>query len=330
VPEHWHAFGERRSPLAVTSPRNAATPAGAMLNYLYALAEVECRIALLAVGLDPGLGWAHRDAPYRSAAALDLLEALRPAVDAFLLDLLEHRTFSRREFAELRTGQVRLMPELARELASLTLPRWEQEAAAHARTVATILAGAAGVGVRVPGAGSRGARGKGRATLGRRASRRHRGAASVAGACRECGAPLEEAGRAYCQACLPTFKAERTERLVAAARRVMAEMRASPDDPAKRPEAIAKRVAAHRARLEAARAWEREHPGPYDRETYLREILPRLQEVTVTQIVRATGLSQSYCWQVRAGRRVPHPMYWGALASLPSRPESGAMRTRLR
>jgi CRISPR/Cas system-associated endonuclease Cas1 len=87
VAEHWRAFGERQSPLA-TSPRKAVTPAGAMLNYLYALAEFECRLALLAVGLDPGLGWAHRDAPYRDSAALGVLEALRPEVDAHLLQLL--------------------------------------------------------------------------------------------------------------------------------------------------------------------------------------------------------------------------------------------------
>ena len=53
MPEHWCSFGERHSPLT-TSPRRAATPAGAILNYLYALAEFECRLALLAVGLDPG------------------------------------------------------------------------------------------------------------------------------------------------------------------------------------------------------------------------------------------------------------------------------------
>ncbi|MGH9195010.1 MAG: CRISPR-associated endonuclease Cas1, partial [Acidimicrobiia bacterium] len=60
VPRHWLTFGDRHSPLSA-SPRKAATPASAILNYLYALAEFECRLAVLAVGLDPGLGWAHRD-----------------------------------------------------------------------------------------------------------------------------------------------------------------------------------------------------------------------------------------------------------------------------
>ncbi|MGH9322196.1 MAG: CRISPR-associated endonuclease Cas1, partial [Vicinamibacteria bacterium] len=84
IPKHWSVFTERQSPLS-TSARKAVTPAGAMLNYLYALAESECRLALLAVGLDPGLGWAHRDAPYRDSAALDLLEPLRPLVDDYVM-----------------------------------------------------------------------------------------------------------------------------------------------------------------------------------------------------------------------------------------------------
>jgi CRISPR-associated endonuclease Cas1 len=120
VPEHWLAFGERQSSLS-TSGRKASTPAGAILNYLYALAEFECRLALLAVGLDPGLGWAHRDAPYRDSAALDLLEPLRPEVNAFVHRLIATRTFSRREFVETRDGQVWLAAELARALGNSTL-----------------------------------------------------------------------------------------------------------------------------------------------------------------------------------------------------------------
>jgi len=150
VPKHWLTFGDRHSPLSA-SPRKAATPASAILNYLYALAEFECRLAALAVGLDPGLGWAHRDTPYRDSAALDLLEALRPAVDEHLLDLLETRTFSRKEFAELPNGQVRLMPNLAHVLATSTLPTWERMASSRAEIVAKILATSATAASVFPG-----------------------------------------------------------------------------------------------------------------------------------------------------------------------------------
>src|SRR5262249_34616169 len=55
MPAHWRTNGSRVSPLT-GSPRLAASPAHALLNYLYALLEVEARVACLTVGLDPGLG----------------------------------------------------------------------------------------------------------------------------------------------------------------------------------------------------------------------------------------------------------------------------------
>lgn len=313
VPEHWLLFGERQSPLS-TSARKAASPIGAILNYLYVLAEFECRLALLAVGLDPGLGWAHRDVPYRDSAALDLLEALRPAVDAYVLELVTSRTFSRREFAELATGQVRLMPELARSLATSTLATWERLASSHAEAIAKSLAKAAGGSVRIPGRASRGSHGKGRATLGRRAG--GGGPATIRSACRTCGVILGATDRIYCPECVPGFKEERTKKLVSAARAVLAEMRGSANDPAQTAEAKAKRVTAYQQRKEAARAWEQANPGPHDPELYRSEILPGLAAVTLPQMMRATGLTSGYCWKIRRGDRMPHPMYWERLRAL--------------
>jgi hypothetical protein len=288
-----------------------------LLNYMYALAESECRLALLAVGLDPGLGWVHRDAPYRDSAALDLLEPLRPAVDDYVMRLLETRTFSRREFAELPTGQVRLMPDLARSLAA-TLPTWERMASVEAQMVAKLLAKSARGAVRIPGAATRGASGKGRSTLARRSAKAPSKPRLVPNACRQCGLILIGYERQYCEDCLPKFKDQRTEKLVGAARAALAEMRASPNDPAKAPEAVAKRVAAHAERRRAALLWEKENPGPHDVELFRREIAPALLDATLPQMMRATGLSSGYCWRIRRGDRVPHPMYWTALASLTS------------
>lgn len=50
-----------------------------------------------------------------------------------------------------------------------------------------------------------------------------------------------------------------------------------------------------------------------------RNILPGLAEVTVPQMMRATGLSSIYCWRIRRGERVPHPMYWEPLTRLTAR-----------
>jgi hypothetical protein len=41
--------------------RLAASPVNAILNYLYALLEAECRLAIAALGLDPEMGVLHMD-----------------------------------------------------------------------------------------------------------------------------------------------------------------------------------------------------------------------------------------------------------------------------
>jgi len=38
-----------------------------------------------------------------------------------------------------------------------------------------------------------------------------------------------------------------------------------------------------------------------------------LAGATLPQMMRATGLTSGYCWKIRRGERIPHPMYWGAL-----------------
>jgi len=84
VPDHWKTFGGRVSPLT-GSPRLAANPPNAILNYLYALLESEARLAICALGLDPGLGVLHVDAPARDSLACDVMEPIRPQVDEYLL-----------------------------------------------------------------------------------------------------------------------------------------------------------------------------------------------------------------------------------------------------
>ena len=58
--EQWLTFGPRASQLT-GGPFRATTPGNALLNYLYAVLESEMTIALLAAGLDPGIGMFHVD-----------------------------------------------------------------------------------------------------------------------------------------------------------------------------------------------------------------------------------------------------------------------------
>jgi CRISPR-associated endonuclease Cas1 len=83
VPDHWRAFRNRVSPLT-GSPRLAANPVNAILNYLYAILESETRLAIAALGLGPGLGVLHMDAPSRDSLAFDVMEPVRPMVDEYV------------------------------------------------------------------------------------------------------------------------------------------------------------------------------------------------------------------------------------------------------
>jgi CRISPR-associated endonuclease Cas1 len=312
VPAHWLVVGDRHSPLS-SSPRRAVTPAGAIFNYLYALAESECRLAALAIGLDPGLGWTHRDTPYRDSAALDLLEAIRPEVDVYVSHLLSERTFARREFVEQSTGQVILSPPLARSLASSSLLLWERAIAPVAEEVARLTAAGAASPIRVRTRLTQADRKRGRARPNGRLEQ------IPSSPCRICGVTLANPDRAYCDSCLPTMDRDRTKKLAAAGRETLAAMRASADDPARTPEALAKLAATSRSRMLAIRSWEREHGKVIDSQRYEAVILPSIRTLTVPALMAATSLSQHYCWQVRTGRKRLHPMHWDAVRAMADR-----------
>ena len=138
VPDHWLNFRLRTSP-HTKSPRAAANPANAMLNYLYAILEAETRIAAMAMGLDPGLGLYHADQRYRDSLACDLMEPVRPAVDSHLLGLLQTRSFRKTDFFENRQGVCRVMPSVTQQLA-LTSAKWSRSIAPVVERVAQTLA----------------------------------------------------------------------------------------------------------------------------------------------------------------------------------------------
>jgi hypothetical protein len=120
VPDHWRVFGTRISPLS-GSPRSAASPANAMLNYLYAILESEVRLGSAILGLDPGLGMLHTDKPNRDSLACDLMEPIRPQIDAYVWDWITREYLKREWFFEQRNGNCRLMGPFAVQLAESTL-----------------------------------------------------------------------------------------------------------------------------------------------------------------------------------------------------------------
>jgi CRISPR-associated protein Cas1 len=87
------------------------------------------------MGLDPGIGVLHVDTPNRDSLACDLMEVVRPQVDAFLLDWITRETLKREWFFEQRDANCRLMAELAIKL-SETAPTWGRAVAPLAEWVA--------------------------------------------------------------------------------------------------------------------------------------------------------------------------------------------------
>jgi CRISPR-associated endonuclease Cas1 len=291
VPEHWHNYGVRRSPLnRGASPRNAADPVNALLNYGYALAEAECRLAALAVGLDPGLGVLHTDQKNRDSLALDLLEPLRPVVERHVLRLLEARTFRATDFTETRNGSCRLLPPVIHEVAEQLLPELARAVATPAEAVAHTLAGSSPSQIDLRTPLSRGNTTNTQTRGQRSQHRRPEGAEAPRKTCQQCGADLYGSARKLCPSCWSVTR-----------NGYVAEYRAAQHRPPKRtPPTVT------------------ELSGGWTFEQYQTEILPRLADIPLPVIEKATGLSNGSCSRLRHGLQVPNPKHWPALAGLAS------------
>jgi CRISPR-associated endonuclease Cas1 len=134
-PAAWFVFrGRLEKRGAQLVPRWARTPCNAALNYGYAVALGNCTRVLVGLGLDPSFGFLHHaDAPGRLSLSYDVIELLRPRVDACVFRFLKSRPFDRKEFVE-NGSQILLTPKTAREVALRVLaevPASECEEAAR-------------------------------------------------------------------------------------------------------------------------------------------------------------------------------------------------------
>jgi CRISPR-associated protein Cas1 len=84
-------------------------PLNALLSFLYAVLLHEVTAALLATGLDPAVGFLHRDRPGRPSLGLDLMEELRPAfADRAALALINRKQIKADGFVREEGGAVRM------------------------------------------------------------------------------------------------------------------------------------------------------------------------------------------------------------------------------
>jgi len=94
------------------SRRPPLDPVNALLSFLYTLLTHDCRSAAETVGLDPAVGFLHRDRPGRPSLALDLMEEMRPAfADRLALSLLNRRQIRIQDFHIHDNGAVLLTDE---------------------------------------------------------------------------------------------------------------------------------------------------------------------------------------------------------------------------
>ena len=97
------------------SRRPPLDPLNALLSFVYTLLVHDCRSALESVGLDPSVGFLHRERPGRPSLALDLMEELRPVfADRLVLSLVNRRQLASRDFETAVSGAVTLREDARR------------------------------------------------------------------------------------------------------------------------------------------------------------------------------------------------------------------------
>lgn len=102
-----------------------------LLSFLYTLVMHDVRSALEAVGLDPAVGYLHRDRPGRPSLALDLMEEFRPFIaDRLALSLINLGQVKAGGFSEMESGAV-LMDDDTRKTVLIEYQKRKQDVITH-------------------------------------------------------------------------------------------------------------------------------------------------------------------------------------------------------
>lgn len=103
----------------------------AMLSFTYTILVHEICSALESVGLDPAVGFLHRDRPGRPSLALDLLEEFRAGLaDRFVLSLINRNQLKPNGFTHSKTGSV-IMNEENRKILLVSWQKRKQDEINH-------------------------------------------------------------------------------------------------------------------------------------------------------------------------------------------------------
>lgn len=103
----------------------------ALLSFIYTLLVHDVISALEGVGLDPAVGFLHRDRPGRPSLALDIMEEFRPILaDRLALSLVNRQQLKGRGFQKTETGAV-MMDERTRKEVLVAYQKRKQEEIQH-------------------------------------------------------------------------------------------------------------------------------------------------------------------------------------------------------
>ena len=289
----WTAFG--------------CNPCPRRVELLLCPLQAETRLAVSALGLDPGLGVGlHTDTANRDSLALDVLEPIRPQIEAWLLNWIASEPFRRSDFFETGTGNCRLMSQLCTKLSG-TASVWGKLVAPWTEYVARALSTAKKSGREC------------NRTPPTRLTQQHRTEAKgkvwtprvkfskADHLCRGCGKRIIK-GRTHCGQCAVSSA---TERLVDVAR--------VGRQTANSPQAQLKRGNTQRQNALAQHAWKpSDEPTWLTARFYAEKIQPLLAPLSASAIARQISVSRWYAGRIREGYR-PHPRHWLALAKLVDR-----------
>lgn len=102
-----------------------------LLSFIYTLLLHDVRSALESVGLDPAVGFLHRDRPGRPGLALDMMEEFRPFLaDRLVLSLINLNQVRANSFQEMETGAV-LMDDETRKTVLVAYQKRKQDDIFH-------------------------------------------------------------------------------------------------------------------------------------------------------------------------------------------------------
>ncbi|MGB5156507.1 MAG: type I-C CRISPR-associated endonuclease Cas1c [Desulfobacterales bacterium] len=102
-----------------------------LLSFIYTLLAHDIRSALETVGIDPAVGFLHRDRPGRPSLALDLMEEFRPVIaDRLALSLINLRQIQDKGFKKTDSGAV-LMNDDTRKTLLVAYQERKQEEIYH-------------------------------------------------------------------------------------------------------------------------------------------------------------------------------------------------------